>query len=892
MKKKWTLRQAGILFWALVLIVSAAYLVYTSVKPVQKAEKKVPTIALVNEDAASEFNGQQYNFGKDFVNLVSNDESYNWQVVSRSVADNAFEDGTIDAVIYLPQSFSKDILTFQNLNPSKANIEYKVQPQSDQLSTTLLQDEIVTTLYSFNQSVVKMYYASVANSLAEAEGHMNASLGNQETFVTNLTNQIQTPVQNLMPQYGTLITNTTTLNTLNQSNVTLQNSFVDSTTNILKQTGTNMTGQLTAIQSQIDLQNKIAQLNADNANKAIAQQAESDQTFYRGKFDDLNTGILTQLTNFYQEQEEAKSEAGVLAALKQKIAQYNQTVTQSKEFIDGQVKSLKSRREELLALETNLYAQFFSLSDTMTPDNYQQFADRQTSENARKALAAKVQESLGTTDVVSTAGYMTQLNNLIGAVSVVPSDYQLDALVANGSLDESKKADYEAQLDLISRYAAAFGVSTTRVSLPTAPSAQTVHQTATKDIRVLVPAGETYTLATLPAAVTSPSAPIVFDNSAGSDAREFSTTLTVDMGTNTSVTIDLEWKNKSNATALRTTETMTLSPQDGALDYYKFAGKDNFQQYTNLFQNIEKAAQMITLLYGAPGASYRDLGSKVTADDFKAASPNSVYALYGNVSYDTLENRLSANDVENYRKMGQENIQKLVTTLEKLNQSIADLEAKSKELDGEISKEFFAENVADLEKWYRTTSADINKLYGAWTSNSANVLKVSDWSNNSAQDTGLYTISGQELFNQINTIVTNTSQTSNTIAENAKTVENHSQQFENLVSSASTIQSEVQTVLNSTNSLAEASQTSVTENQNYTKQFSQILANTRTQGTDKNSLYQFFANPLDIEDKSENYVETLPKQTDYSWVLIFIVGLSSGALLAMIAGRIIMRRAA
>ena len=232
MKKKWSLRGLGILFWSVVLIASAGYLGYSSIKSEKEVvEARTPTIALVNEDASSDFNGKKYNFGKEFVNQVSSDDKYEWQVVSRSVATTAFEKGTVDAVIYLPQSFSQDILTFQNINPVKANVEYKVQAKSDRLATLVLQDEIVSALHNLNSDVVEMYYASVANSLAEAENQMNASLQNQEVFVTTLTDQVKTPFENMAPQYGSLISGTTTLNSLNQSMITAQNSFVTSTTN-------------------------------------------------------------------------------------------------------------------------------------------------------------------------------------------------------------------------------------------------------------------------------------------------------------------------------------------------------------------------------------------------------------------------------------------------------------------------------------------------------------------------------------------------------------------------------------------------------------------------------------------------------------------------------------
>ncbi|HFR3767299.1 TPA: type VII secretion protein EsaA [Streptococcus suis] len=299
MKKKWSLRSLGIVFWSIVLIAAAGYLGYSSFKTEKEVvEARTPTIALVNEDVSADFNGKKYNFGKEFVNQVSSDNKYEWQVVSRSVATTAFEKGTVDAVIYLPQSFSQDILTFQNINPVKANVEYKVQEKSDRLATLVLQDEIVAALHTLNSDVVEMYYASVANSLAEAEFQMNASLQNQELFVTTLTNQVKTPFENMSPQYDSLISSTSTLNSLNQSTITAQNSFVTSTTNILKQTNSGLNGQLPLVEQYIKNYNAASSQNFKNAQTAIAKQEDLDFQ----KFDNLSTNILSQLALFYQEQ--------------------------------------------------------------------------------------------------------------------------------------------------------------------------------------------------------------------------------------------------------------------------------------------------------------------------------------------------------------------------------------------------------------------------------------------------------------------------------------------------------------------------------------------------------------------------------------------------------------
>ena len=403
-----------------VLSALVVLLVFLNQKPQEKVKAKTPTIALVNEDSPSKFNNQDYNFGKNFIDLVSNDNKYNWQVVSRSVADKAYSDGSIDGVIYLPQTFSKDLLTLQDIEPTQAEVAYKIQPQADDLSEKLLQDKITSALYDFNQNVVKMYYASVAGNIAEAENQMNATVGKQENLVSSLSSQVQNPFKSSIPNYAMFISGTNSLKGINQANIAMQNSFTDSTKDLMKQTGESFSNQLPQIQSYFETQKKFAGINVDNANIGITNQAASDQTFYFNQFDDLNTGILKRLNDFYQKDEDDK-ETGILADLKQKIADYNTLTDGVREDLSDQITTLTNKRNELLGLENDLYHQFLAQSITATTDNFENFTNLQTLENARMALAAKLQTSLGKNDNLTGSGYLIQLANLISGLSLRPS---------------------------------------------------------------------------------------------------------------------------------------------------------------------------------------------------------------------------------------------------------------------------------------------------------------------------------------------------------------------------------------------------------------------------------------------------------------------------------------
>lgn len=415
-------------------------LVFLNQKPQEKAKAKLPTIALVNEDLPSTFNKKEYNFGKNFIDIASNDNKFNWQVVSRSVADKAYLDSSVDAVIYLPQTFSKDLLTLQDILPTKTEVGYKVKPQSDELSGKILQDKITSVLYDFNQNVVKMYYASVAGNIAEAENQMNATVGKQENLVTNLSIQVQNPFQASLPGYSTFISGTSSLKGMNQANVSMQNSFTESTKTLMKQTGESFSSQLPQIKSLFDTQKKIAEINATNANKGITNQTESDQAFYYNQFDNFHTDTQNRFKLFVKQDEDG-NETGIFVDLQGKAQNYNQMIDGVRGNISEQIATLTSKRDELLGLENELYQQFFSQEIAVTLEDFEQFSDTQNEENARKALAEKLQSSLGQNDIFSGSGYLGNLHQLIAELSLNPNDYKLNELRANDTILDDKKLE-------------------------------------------------------------------------------------------------------------------------------------------------------------------------------------------------------------------------------------------------------------------------------------------------------------------------------------------------------------------------------------------------------------------------------------------------------------------
>ena len=901
----------GILSFVL-LSALVVFLVFLNQKPLYAVKSKTPTIALVNEDIASNFNHLDYNFGKSFIDLVSNDNKYNWQVVSRSVADKAYSDGSADAVIYLPQTFSKDLLTLQDIDPTQADVAYKIQPQVDELSEKIVQDKITSVLYDFNQNVVKMYYSSVAGNIAEAEAQMNATVGKQQNLVAGLSAQVQNPFKSSMPNYTSFISGTSSLKGINQANVAMQNSFTDSTKNLMKQTGESFSNQLPQITDYFDTQKKIAGINVDNANKGITNQAESDQTFYYKQFESLNTDIVNGLNAFYQK-DTSGNETGQLADLKQKVTDYNTLIDGVKGDISDQITTLTNKRNDLLGLEADLYHQFLAQNLTVTTDNFDTFSNLQTVTNSRTALAAKLQSSLVGKDNLTGSAYLTQLQNLISSLSLTDSDYKLDDLVANSTIDDATRTKYEQELQVIRQYATAFNLSSGTLTLGPVPTTDTINQSLTRNVKITVPAGTTYKSSAFPSVVTvtavtstgitvnndnsvtlSNPFPTNPDGSAGTvgTPKTFEFNLVVALGNKTSYNFVTIWRNQTaaNTTLSTTTDTFALVPLASTTSYNQYVN-DNFQTLTDLLGKIDSTSSMIATLFARPNADYTSLLSATSPTDFQTASTSSIFNMYGNMDLTTLANRLSDQDVQDFLTMGQSDLNKVIQTITDLNSSILALQKDEATLQNHLSEDYFADNLSALMDWQTKTVTKIDETYKNWQHQSATMLGVVDWNKYDSSKTELYTETNNSLYEQIQTLVTTTGKSMTTIAESSTVVKDNSSQFEELVNQATLTQKDAQNLLVNTDNLVSTGTQGVDESKGFFGDFSKTLANTRTKGANTQNIYNFFATPIATTNATpkQDKVADAKKTFDVRWVVVFGIGLVAGVFV-MIMGQLVLHK--
>jgi type VII secretion EsaA-like protein len=886
----------------------------------KKTQIVKPTIALVNEDREGRFNGTIYNFGQSFVNLVSNDDKYNWQVVSRSVADRAYSDGSVQAVIYLPQDFTQNILTLQAIDPQQAQVDYKVLNAQSEVNNKLLQNKIVHVLYDFNTSVVKMYYASVAGNVANAQTNMNNVVNSQDSILTNLKSNVYGPFQTTHQSYGSVITVADGLKYQNDSWIQAQNSFTTSIVTMLKGNSETFNGTLPNLTNYFDTQKRITETNLKNANQGITNQAALDNDYYYGQYTatyNQSLGALHQFVN----QDETGKEVGLYADLKARLTSYNEKMSGVRDDIDSQIGQLIEKKDMLLGLEKELYTQFFA-QDVLPTAEQTDFTTLETDDNARSAMAALLSQSFGERENLKDTAYPDTISQLLSQLSIDTSEYEplLNALETNGSITLNQRKAIIAELGVLSNYAADFNLTTANVDFMDVPASNTTDQTFNKQLTVVVPAAKRYTLSlqakdgidnnniSLVSAtddngtelnITKPTS-ITLDNRTkpGTDANGNPTTTPatspmiyhityqVSLGQAENAKVTVKWGERSGTQA-QSVDTFGLIPANTISEY---AGGNQFGYITTLLNNIHTASRLIAVLYGAPGATPADM--KDVTDFALSANPKSIYRMYGNMDQSEIGKRLSDDDVAQYKQSGTENIRKVRETLSTLNSTIASLQVDEMTLTNHLPEDHFAQISSELNTWYTQTIAALNDQYQAWTTNQTNLLQQEPWTSYNQSDFALYydKAMGETLYGTISGLVSSTAKQATDTANSSQIIKSNAETFSLMVNAVTKTQNEAKEVMANTGNLLTSGNDELKVSQNYSNNFSSVLSNTRTAGVDSNKLFGFFAQPLSAKDMTPKE-QTIVSNFDWRWLIVLVIGILLGTFFTLMIKLFLSRRA-
>lgn len=363
---------------------------------VQQAPIKV---AIVNEDTGKVYNGQPINIANTLVNSFIAKNNYKVEVVSRSIAESGLKNETYQLMIVLPSKFSEEALAIESTSPVQAKFQYQIQ-SSDQLTVKQAEQAVVAFKELFNKDLINIYFTSIIGNLKTAQGQVADVVTNEHESLTSFNNKLVDPLAQYGQQFNGLGSSPNNLlSSYSSFNKTLLN-----TNDAFKSIDSvNKTYEGTI--NGIDKQQKKWNTSLDDREKSLAN--------YDNKFSKLSVKEqLTQLSAINTQVTEKLSEPAIWKETTDTASSYNQDIAKLLE-------SLKNNNKEI----------------DNTLSNY----DTKIREAVESSLAKNPSVVDGANKTLGS--YIKSLNNSMQnqITSKWPSVYYDDATINNLSLSDADK---------------------------------------------------------------------------------------------------------------------------------------------------------------------------------------------------------------------------------------------------------------------------------------------------------------------------------------------------------------------------------------------------------------------------------------------------------------------
>ena len=363
---------------------------------VQQAPIKV---AVVNEDTGKVYNGQPINIANTLVNSFIAKNNYKVEVVSRSIAENGLKNETYQLMIILPSKFSEEALAIESTSPVQAKFQYQIQ-SSDQLTVKQAEQAVVAFKELFNKDLINIYFTSIIGNLKTAQGQVADVVTNEHESLTSFNNKLVDPLAQYSQQFNGLGSSP---NNLLSSYLSFNKTLLNTNDAFKSIDSVNKTYEGPI--KEIDEQQKKWDNSLDNREKSLAN--------YDTEFSKLSVKEqLTRLTAINTQVTEKLSEPAVWKETTDTASSYNQDITKLLE-------SLKKNNKEI--------------DDTLS--NY----DTKIREAVESSLAKNSSAVDGANKTLGS--YIQSLNTSMQnqMTSKWPSVYYDDAAINNLSLSDTDK---------------------------------------------------------------------------------------------------------------------------------------------------------------------------------------------------------------------------------------------------------------------------------------------------------------------------------------------------------------------------------------------------------------------------------------------------------------------
>ncbi|WP_373895107.1 type VII secretion protein EsaA [Virgibacillus sp. CBA3643] len=207
-----------LLFLVLMLLLASglSYLGFNQVSKVSNTEEGRETqtmamdVAVVNEDDGATFNDNEVSFGDAFVSSMDRDESHDWYVVSRGVAESGLERNTYDMMIIVPNDFSEKALSMDSDSPEQVSLNYKINASGNERVQTEAEKTASEILNDVNRRIIDVYFASIVGNLQDAQDSVGSIVERQGDHTYTYNNSVNDPLSSYTDRFSEVKNNTET----------------------------------------------------------------------------------------------------------------------------------------------------------------------------------------------------------------------------------------------------------------------------------------------------------------------------------------------------------------------------------------------------------------------------------------------------------------------------------------------------------------------------------------------------------------------------------------------------------------------------------------------------------------------------------------------------------
>ena len=869
----------------------------------ESSVQQVPIkVAVVNEDTGKVYNGQPINIANTLVNSFISKNNYKVEVVSRSIAESGLKNDNYQLMVVFPSKFSEETLALESTSPVQAKFQYQIQ-SSDQLTVKQAEQAVVAFKELFNKDLINIYFTSIIGNLRTAQGQVSDVVANEQESLASFNNNLVNPLAQYSQQFNGLGSSPNNLlSTYSSFNKDLLNSndafkSIISVDKTYEGTIEQIKAQQKKWQSSLDTREQ-ALSNYDNDFSKLSVEGQLS------KLTDINTQITENLSEpaIWKETSDTvtsynKDIADLLDILKNNNKDIDDTLsnydtkireavesslTKNSSVVDGASKTLGSY---IKSLNTSMQNQITSKWPSVYYDDaaINNLSLSDTDKQHLKNISAFIQwyskktgKDLPTLQATTLENEeFSQLKNDIKSKSTTKRDLTLPSF--EGKVSKLTLTVPSGYYIKESNYGFSdLGGGSYQVSIPSEASpGMTISYTLgiknENDLNVLSPVVVKYKLDTTEdVKVVKEDAPYVEETTETETAHAAPVTPSTPVASSTvSGTSALTTEEKKPVEIITVTKTITTTKTNQTEKkvlnrHYEMQDIISNWEYnpTKLTQAIYKDVDAYLQLSGLVSAYYGlDLSKNTYSEHMFIPAEGSLAALANNDDLKTIvTNLIKATTVEALKsdlKISDEklkDIQSRLANTKKLTSNIDQLRTTTKDLMTQLSQ------LIEQTKLVDKTITD----------------KPSFVVTEKVDNTNMVTVS-MDMNRDLDTLMS----ASKTLMDNTKANQAVSETIQatmtQLTNDVNTLERDGKSLSERVSELKKVMSSEYGSNEEFLKNFSTVLSNTRTGNTKNEAVYEYLSNPVDaskignVVSAATNSPSQTNRQDERSGLLIILV---------------------